>query len=121
MLKSSIDKLETTPADLSKLSDVLGNNVVKKILCNELAKKVNAIQTNDTTNLVKKADYTTKIQDIENKIPDHDKYITAQEFSKLTADNFTARLKQAKLATKDDIADFVKKVDFNEKQNNKKK
>ena len=35
--------------------------------------------------------------------------ITTQELNKLTAGNFDARLKQAKLATKDDVADFVKK------------
>ena len=42
----------------------------------------------------KKTDYNTKINKIENKITtghDHDKYITAQEFDKLTG-NFTARL-----------------------------
>ena len=31
---------------------------------------------------------------------DHDNYTTTQEFNKLTSDNFTARLKQANLATK---------------------
>ena len=48
-LKSKVDKLDigklkTTPADLSKLSNVVKNNVVKKTEYNELAKKVNAIQ-----------------------------------------------------------------------------
>ena len=33
----------------------------------------------------------------------------------MTADNFAARLEQEKSATKDDIADFVKKTDFNNK------
>ena len=33
----------------------------------------------------------------------------------LTADNFTARLKQANLASKNDIANFVKKIDFDNK------
>ena len=35
------------------------------------------------------------------------------------ADNFTARLAPAKLATKADIADFVKKTDFDEKTRKK--
>ena len=53
-LKSEIDKLdigklETTPIDLSRLSDVVKNEVVKKTEYNELAKKVNAIQTTDTS------------------------------------------------------------------------
>ena len=30
---------------------------------------------------------------IEDKIPNHDKYITTQEFNKLTAENFAGRLK----------------------------
>ena len=47
---------------------------------------------------------------IENKMPGHDKYITIPEFNKLIAKNFSERLKQAKLETKDDIAEFVKKT-----------
>ena len=46
---------------------------------NELVKKVNGIQTTDTGNLVKKADYNTKIGEVEKKMLDHDhnnKYIT---------------------------------------------
>ena len=35
--------------------------------------------------------------------------LLTQEFNKLAAGNFTARLAQAKLATKADIADFVKR------------
>ena len=45
----------------------------------------------NVSNLVKKTDYNTKISEIENKIdtdPDHDKYITTQEFNKLTSENF---------------------------------
>ena len=46
---------------------------------------------------------------------DHSKYITTQEFNKLAAENFTARLKQANIAAKVDIADFVEKTDFHDK------
>ena len=35
----------------------------------------------------------TKISKVENKIPDNSKSITNQEFNKLTAENFAARLK----------------------------
>ena len=42
----------------------------------------------------------TKISEIKKKTPDHPKYITTQEFNKLTAENFTARLKQANLVNK---------------------
>ena len=69
------------------------------------------------SNLVKKTDYNTKINEIEKKITDHnhDKYITTPEFNKLTSENFAARLKQANLASKSDIANFVNKTDFNNK------
>ena len=103
-----IKKLETTPVDLSKLTNVVKNDVVKKTEYNELVKKVNAIKTTDTSNLVKKTDYNTKINETERKIIDHDhaKYITTQG---LTADSFTARLKQVNLSSKNDIAEFVKR------------
>ena len=85
-----------------------------------LVEKVNAIQARDADNLVKKADYNTKIAETEKKILDHDhsKYITTQEFNKLTAENFAARLAQAKLAFKADIDDFVQKTNFDEKLKN---
>ena len=46
---------------------------------------------------------------------DHSKYITTQDFNKLTAENFTARLKQANIVAKVDIADFIEKADFDDK------
>ena len=46
-----IDKLVPTPVDLSKLSDVVKNDVGKKTEYNKLARKVDNI---DTTNFVKK-------------------------------------------------------------------
>ena len=45
----------------------------------------------------------TKISEVENKIPDNSKYITTQEFNKLTADVFAARVKQADLVNKTDF------------------
>ena len=39
-------------------------------------------------------------------------YNNNQEFNKLKKENFTARLRQAKLAAKTDISDFVKVKDF---------
>ena len=52
--------------------------------------------------MVKKADYNTKVKEIENKLnnPNHDKYIDTQEFNKLASDVFNARLTQANLVTK---------------------
>ena len=69
----------------------------------------------------KKTDYNTKISELENKVTtdhDHDKYFTTQEFNRLTSEKFTARLKRANLASKNDIANFVKKTGFHEKLKN---
>ena len=49
---------------------------------------------------------------------DHNKYITSPEFNKLTAEKTAARLKQANLATKVYIADFVQKTGFDDKLKN---
>ena len=57
-------------------------------------------KTPDTSVLVTAADLNTKISEVENNIPNHGKCITTPEFNKLTAENFTARLKQANLETK---------------------
>ena len=65
----------------------------------------------NVSNLVKKTDYNITINENENKATldhDHNKYITIQEFDKLTSGNFTAKLKQADLANKSDISNFVK-------------
>ena len=40
----------------------------------------------------------------------HDKYITAAEFNKLTTENFAARLVQADLVTKSDFDDKLKSL-----------
>ena len=52
-----------------------------------------------------KIDYNTKVTEIENKLNNrnHDKYIGTQEFNKLAADGFNARIGQAKLIAKTDF------------------
>ena len=87
--KLDIDKLVPVPVDLSKLSDVVKNDVVKKTVYDELVDKVNStdssgfvLNTNydtdkkeseskirDTSGIVKKTDYNAKITEIEDKIP----------------------------------------------------
>ena len=49
----------------------------------------------NTSSVVTTTLLNTKISEVENKITDHAEYITPQEFNKLTAENFAARLKQA--------------------------
>ena len=88
--KLDIDKLVPVPVDLSKLSDVVKNDVVKKTVYDKLVAKVNNIDTSgfvlktkydtdkselenkipDTSGLVKKTNYNAKITEIEGKIPD---------------------------------------------------
>ena len=52
----------------------------------------------------------SKISAVENKVLDTVKYISTQEFNKLTAENFAARLK---------LADLVNKTDFDNKWTHK--
>ena len=63
----------------------------------------------DTSNLVRKTDYNTKITEIEKKLTDHnhDKYITTTEFNKLATDTFNARIVQANLVKKILITKFL--------------
>ena len=65
--KSDIDKLVPIPDDLSKLCNVVKNDVVKKTVYNKLVAKVDNI---DTSGFVLKTKYNTKITELENKIPD---------------------------------------------------
>ena len=87
--KLDIDKLVPVAVDLSKLSDVVKNDVVKKTIYNKSVAQVNSIDTSrfvlktkfdtdkaelknkipDTSGLVKKTDYNAKITEIEGKIP----------------------------------------------------
>ena len=79
----------------------------------ELVKKIDTIETTDTSNVVKNTDRNTKISEIINTIlnHDHDKYST-QKFSELTREDFAAKPKEAKLATKNDIIDLIKKANI---------
>ena len=70
-LKSEVDlldigKLVPVPVDLSKLSDVAKNDVVKKVLYDKLVAKVNNI---DTVDFVLKIKYQTDKTELEKKIP----------------------------------------------------
>ena len=65
--KLDIDKLAPVPVDLSKLSDVLKNDVVKKDEYDKLVAKVNNI---DTSDFVLRTNYQTDKTWLDNKIPD---------------------------------------------------
>ena len=83
-----VGKLRTVPVDLKKLSDVVDNEVVKNTKFYTLKPKVNNVEKT-----IPDAFLNTKINEVENKIIDHAKYITTQEFNELRAENFEARLK----------------------------
>ena len=88
--KLDIDELVPVPVDLSKLSDAVKIDVVKKTVYDQLVANVNNIDTSDfvlktkydtnkselenkipdTSCLVKKTDYHTKMTELENKISD---------------------------------------------------
>ena len=65
--KLDIDKLVPVPTDLSKLSNVVKNDVVKKDVYDKLVTKVNNI---DTSGFVLKTKYDIDKSELENKIPD---------------------------------------------------
>ena len=63
--KLDVNKLVPVPVDLSKLSNVVKNDVVENIEYNELVKTVNEIKTIDTSDLVKIGEFDTKFREIE--------------------------------------------------------
>ena len=67
--------------------------------------KTSEVENNiqNTTSLVTTTVSNTKNSKVENKIPDNSKYITTEEFNKLMAEKFAARLKQADLVNKTDF------------------
>ena len=60
----TIHKLKIVPTDLSKLSNEVDNDVVKKTVYDELFKKVNSIHAIDISELLKETDNDTKTKDI---------------------------------------------------------
>ena len=64
--KLDIDKLVPISVDLSKLSDGVKNDVVKKTVYDQLVAKVNNI---DTSTFVLKTKYNKDKSELENKIP----------------------------------------------------
>ena len=78
--KLDIDKLVPVPVDLSKLSDVVKNDVVKKTVYDKLVAKVNNI---DTSGFVLKTKYDTDKSELENKIPDVTDFVKKAKLTEL--------------------------------------
>ena len=71
---------------------------------NLASKNVLTTVENKIPSVVKKTDYKTKITEIENKLNhNNEKYIDTQEFNKLTADVFNARIAQVNSITKNRV------------------
>ena len=120
--KLDIDKLAPVPVDLSKLSDMLKIDVVKKTVHDKLVAKVNSIDKSgfvlktkgdvdkseienkipDTSGLVKKTDLNTKISETEAKISDVSSLATKTALT--TVENEIP-----------DVSTLVKKADYDTK------
>ena len=81
--KLDIDKLATVPVDLSKLRNIVRNDIVKKTVYDKLVAKVDNI---DTSGLVKKTDYNTKISEIEDKIHDSSSFVKKTDYNTKTTE-----------------------------------
>ena len=121
--KLDIDKLVPVPVDLSKLSNIVKHDVVKKDVYDKLVAKVNNIDTSefvlktkhdtnksesenkipDASGLVKKTDYNTKCTEIEGKIPDVTNLATKAALA--TVENKTSNVSNLVIKT-----DYDKKV-----------
>ena len=128
--KLDIDKLTPVPVDLSKLSDVVKNDIVKKDVYNKLVAKVDNINTSgfvlktkydtdkselenkipDTSGLVKKTDYNAKITEIEGKIPSISGLATNAALTAVEnkIPNISSLVKKTDYNTK--ITEIVKKI-----------
>ena len=97
--KLDIDKLVPITSDLSKLSNVLKNDVVKKTVYNKLVAKVDNI---DTSDFVLKTRYNTDKTELENKIPDISNLETKTALTAI----------ENKIPS---VSNLVKKTDYNTK------
>ena len=130
-LKTEVDKLDTDKlvpirTDLSKLGNLVKNDVVKKDVYDKLVSKVNATDTSrfvlktkyntdkselenkirDARGFVKRSDYNTKITEIEVKIPDISNLATKTALT--TVENKIADINN--LATKTALNNLENKI-----------
>ena len=78
--KLDIDKLAPVPVDLSKLSDVVKNDVVKKVVYNKLVARVDNI---NTSGFFLKTKYDADKSELENKIPDVTDFVKKASLTEL--------------------------------------
>ena len=117
-----IDKSATVSVDLSKLSNVVKNDVVKKTVYDELVAKPDNI---DTSDFVLKTNFNTKLTGLENKIPNTSGLVKKTNYnSKITelenkSPNISNLATTTALTTVENkipsITGLVKKTDYNTK------
>ena len=78
--KLDIDKLSPPPADLSKLSDAVKNDIVEKSVYDKLAPKVNNV---DTSDFVLKTEHQTDKTELENEISNVTDFVNKTTFTEL--------------------------------------
>ena len=110
------------PVDLSKLSDLVKNDVVKKDAYNKLVAKANNA---DTSGFVLKAKYDIDKSELENKIPDtsnlvkktdSNRKITEMEGKTPDISNFATKTALTTVENKiPDVINLIKKTDYNTK------
>ena len=116
--KLDIDKLAPVLADLSKLSDVVKNDVIKKPVYDKLVATVNNI---DTSEFVLKTKYNTDKTEIEKKIADVSnlaKKIKLTELENKIPDISNLATKTALTTVENkipNVSSLVKKTDYNTK------
>ena len=120
--KLDIDKLVPIPVDLSKLSDIVKNDVVKKDVYDKLVTKVNNI---NTSGFVLKTKYDTDKSELENKTPhtsdlvkktDHNAKVTEIEDKITDISNLATKTALTTVENKITyVNNLVKKTDYNTK------
>ena len=111
--KLHIVKLASVPVDLSKLSDVVKNDVVKKSEYDELVAKVNSI---DTSDFVLKTKYQTDKTELEKKIPHYNTQIAEIEGKIPDISNLVTKAALTAVENKiPDVSSLVKKTNYNTK------
>ena len=116
--KLDIEKLVPVPVDLSKLSDVVKNDAVKKTLYDKLVAKVNNI---DTSGFVLKTKHDADKSELENKIPDVTDFVKKAKLNELEnkipdVSNLVAETALAAVENNiSDISNLVKKTNYNTK------
>ena len=82
--KLHINKLMLVPTDLSKLSNVVKNDIVNKTVYDKLVAKANAIDTRD---FVFKIKYNDDKTELENKIPNVSDFVKEAKLTELVKKN----------------------------------